>query len=86
MAIYIYILARPCSGMPEECLPCDGKRGRLSYTIYNEASGAKVEVLLKGRAFRISKLARFDKKGYLALPFCSISKWVVFSTITCFCL
>ena len=66
----INILALPWSGMPEECLPHDGKRGRLSYTISNEASGAKVEVLLKGRAFRISKLARFDKTGYLAsIPF-----------------
>ena len=54
------------AGMPAECLPVEGKpRGRLSYTITDEASGAKVEVLLKARAFRIVKIARFSKKGYL---------------------
>ena len=51
--------------MPEECLPVGTKRGRLSYTIYNEATGAKVEVLLKGKAFRISKIALFDRNGGL---------------------
>lgn len=54
------------AGMPAECLPVEGKpRGRLSYTITNEASGAKVEVLLKAKAFRIVKIARFSKTGYL---------------------
>ena len=64
MCIYIYTVdyAAP-SGMPHECLP--GKsRGRLSYTICNDCTGAKVEVLLKQRAFRISKIARFTKTGH----------------------
>ena len=51
--------------MPEECLPVGTKRGKLSYTIYNEASGAKVEVLLKAKAFRVVKIARFDRNGGL---------------------
>jgi len=53
--------------MPDECLPIPGKpRGRLSYTINNEPSGAKVEVLLKAQAFRIVKLALHDRAGFLA--------------------
>ena len=55
----------PCVGMPEECFPVGTKRGRLSYTIYNEASGAKVEVLLKAKAFRVVKIGLFDKNGGL---------------------
>lgn len=52
--------------MPSECLPVEGqKRGRLSYTITNASTGAKVEVLLKAKAFRIVKMAPFDKDGYL---------------------
>ena len=52
--------------MPAECLPLEGqKRGRLSYTITNSSTGAKVEVLLKAKAFRIVKMAPFDKDGYL---------------------
>ena len=51
------------TGMPAECLP-KGKRGRLSYTIHNEASGARVEVLLKGKAFRVVKLG-CDQNGIL---------------------
>lgn len=59
-------LCPPFPGMPQECMPHDEqKRGRLSYTISNDASGAKVEVLLKGRAFRIVRMAPFDKDGYL---------------------
>ena len=53
-------------GMPDECLPDPGKtRGRLSYTTTNEASGAKVEVLLKARAFRIVRLAILSTTGGL---------------------
>jgi len=53
-------------GMPAECCPDPGKpRGRLSYTITNEASGAKVEVLLKARAFRIVRLAILSRTGGL---------------------
>ena len=52
--------------MPAECLPVEGNpRGRLSYTITNESSGAKIEVLLKAKAFRIVKIARFSKTGHL---------------------
>ena len=44
--------------MPYECLPYPGKpRGRLSYTI-GDASGVRVEVLLKGHAFRIVKMQK----------------------------
>ena len=53
-------------GMPDECLPVPGKpRGRLSYTISNDASGAKVEVLLKARAFRIVRVAIMSPTGDL---------------------
>ena len=53
------------AGMPSECLPVEGqKRGRLSYTITNAPTGAKVEVLLKAKAFRVVKMAPFDKNGY----------------------
>ena len=52
--------------MPNECLPVPGKpRGRLSYTISNDASGAKIEVLLKSRAFRIVKIAVHSRTGDL---------------------
>eukprot|EP00438_Fugacium_kawagutii_P030696 Skav213050 [mRNA] locus=scaffold364:31684:34669:+ [translate_table: standard] len=51
-------------GMPAECLPPnESKRGRLSYTISNDASGARVEVLLKARAFRVVKMSPFDQHG-----------------------
>ena len=51
--------------MPKECLPVEGKpRGRLSYTI-TSSSGAKVEVLLKAKAFRIIKMAVFSRTGHL---------------------
>eukprot|EP00435_Cladocopium_sp_Y103_P018958 s3509_g4.t1 len=45
-------------------VPLRRLRGRLSYTIGNP-SGAKVEVLLKGRAFRIVKIGVHDKQGDL---------------------
>ncbi len=52
--------------MPEECLPIPDKpRGRLSYTINNASSGARVEVLLKARAFRIVKMAVHSPTGVL---------------------
>ena len=52
--------------MPDECLPVPGKpRGRLSYTITNDASGAKVEVLLKAKAFRIVRVAILSPTGDL---------------------
>ena len=44
-------------GMPEEARPQRGRKGRLSYTIEHE-NGCKIEVLLKGRAFRITRAGR----------------------------
>ena len=53
-------------GMPMECMPVEGKkRGRLSYTIEDGKSGAKVEVLLKGKAFRIVKISVISPNGSL---------------------
>ena len=43
-------------GMPDDAKPQNPKRGRLSYTITSPFTKARVEVLLKGRAFRIVKM------------------------------
>lgn len=57
-------------GMPKECMPVEGKkRGRLSYTIEDGSSGAKVEVLLKGKAFRIVKISVTSPTGSLKQDF-----------------
>ena len=53
--------------MPEECMP-PAKRGKLSYTIQNSKTAAKVEVLLKHQAFRVVKIAVVDPNGTLPLP------------------
>ena len=53
-------------GMPEECMPPE-KRGKLSYTIQNSKTTAKVEVLLKHQAFRVVKIAVVDPTGALPL-------------------
>ena len=45
--------------MPEEALPTRGRKGKLSYTVSSE-NEAKVEVLLKGRAFRIIRMGKVD--------------------------
>lgn len=42
--------------MPTEALPQGARKGRLSYTVTSPSTGAKVEVLLKQRAFRISRV------------------------------
>lgn len=42
--------------MPEEAMPQGPRKGRLSYTVTNATTGAKVEVLLKQRAFRLVKV------------------------------
>lgn len=42
--------------MPAECLPTTTRKGRFSYTIQQQG-GAKIEVLLKAKAFRIVKVA-----------------------------
>ena len=59
-------------------MPAKGKkRGRLSYTIDNPSTGAKVEVLLKGKAFRIIKMSVVDQNGIptsLILYFSSFPK------------
>ncbi|CAL1128775.1 unnamed protein product [Cladocopium goreaui] len=49
-------------GMPEHALPQGYRKGRLSYTISSPTSKARVEVLLKQRAFRIVKIG--EKDGY----------------------
>ena len=65
--------------MPAECFP-PGKRGKLSYTINDPVSSARVEVLLKGRAFRLIKLGVsengfLDNLGYIvAIQFSMFSK------------
>lgn len=47
-------------GMPSEALPQVARKGRLSYTI-SAKSGARVEVLLKHKAFRISRYVGVEK-------------------------
>lgn len=58
-------------GMPEECMPPE-KRGKLSYTIQNSKTAAKVEVLLKHKAFRVVKISVVDHNGAFAnnISFC----------------
>ena len=41
------------AGMPQMALPQGFRKGRLSYTIASSTTGAKLEVLLKQKAFRI---------------------------------
>ena len=57
--------------MPEECMPPE-KRGKLSYTIQNSKTAAKVEVLLKHKAFRVVKISVVDHNGAFAnnISFC----------------
>ena len=40
--------------MPAEAQPTEPRTGRLSYTL-SAANGARIEVLLKGKAFRVNK-------------------------------
>eukprot|EP00435_Cladocopium_sp_Y103_P075234 s37_g55.t1 len=49
-------------GMPTEALPQGPRKGRLSYTVTSSHTGAKVEVHLKGKAFRIIKVGSCDGK------------------------
>lgn len=42
--------------MPTDALPQGVRKGKLSYTVTSAESGAKVEVLLKQKAFRVVKL------------------------------
>ena len=39
--------------MPTDALPQGVRKGRLSYTVTSAETGAKIEVLLKQKAFRI---------------------------------
>lgn len=48
------------AGMPEEALPQGPRKGKLSYTIVSTATNAKIEVLLKGKAFRIVKVGELQ--------------------------
>ncbi len=50
------------TGMPERALPQSFRKGRLSYTIIAPSSGAKIEVLLKQKAFRITKVGEENGK------------------------
>lgn len=45
--------------MPEDAMPTRGRKGKLSYTLVSE-NEAKVEVLLKGRAFRIIRMGKAE--------------------------
>ena len=51
------------AGMPIEALPQGTRKGRLSYTVTSAQTGAKIEVHLKGKAFRIVKVGSLD--GFL---------------------
>ncbi len=48
----------PVAGMPQLALPQGFRKGRLSYTVTSHATGAKVEVLLKQKAFRITLMGQ----------------------------
>ena len=54
-------------GMPKEALPQHQRKGKLSYTVTSPETGAKIEVLLKGRAFRITKVGSHN--GHLMWVF-----------------
>ena len=41
--------------MPQAAQPQQERKGKLSYTVCSKSTGAKVEVLLKGKAFRVVK-------------------------------
>ena len=51
-----------------EAMPQMEKRGRLSYTITSSRTKARVEVLLKGKAFRIVKMG-VGADGFLVFQF-----------------
>ena len=53
--------------MPESAKPHATRKGRLSYTVTSPTTGAKVEVLIKGKAFRIIKMG--SKDGSLVVFF-----------------
>lgn len=48
--------------MPECALPQAFRKGRLSYTVIAPSSKAKIEVLLKQKAFRITKVGEENGK------------------------
>ena len=52
------------SGIPADARPQRPRKGRLSYTVESR-SGSKIEVLLKAKAFRITRAGR-DRAGLLA--------------------
>lgn len=60
---YLFILGNQIDveipGMPSGALPQGPRKGRLSYTV-SSSNGAKIEVLLKGKAFRIVKIGARD--------------------------
>ena len=46
--------------MPQLAMPQGFRKGRLSYTVTSAATGAKVEVLLKQKAFRIIVMGQHE--------------------------
>ena len=48
------------AGMPQMALPQGFRKGRLSYTVTSSTTGAKIEVLLKQKAFRIQAIGEHD--------------------------
>ena len=46
--------------MPQLAMPQGFRKGRLSYTVVSAATGAKVEVLLKQKAFRITLMGQHE--------------------------
>ncbi len=67
--------AKMLAGMPMEALPQGPRKGKLSYTIKSAATQAKVEVLLKGKAFRIVQTGSLQ--GFLP-QICMFSSGKVF--------
>lgn len=63
-----------CVGMPAEALPQADRKGRLSYTVVSPVTGAKVEVLLKHKAFRVSKIGCVEGACVKCVGFLSLKK------------
>ena len=62
------------AGMPKDALPQGPRKGRLSYTVTSTQAGAKIEVHLKGKAFRITKVGSHD--GFLGWkPLSGVHVW-----------
>ena len=62
--IHIVFFQETLGGMPACAYPQGYRKGRLSYTIVSPTTNARIEVLLKGKAFRIQRIGERD--GYLS--------------------